>query len=173
MPAVSDSSPLIILAKIERLHLLPGLCDSVLVPPRVWDEAVTAGKQMGARDVARLERLAAQRLLQRVVLTRLEADQARNLTRHWGLGAGEAETIAVAARRSELAIVDDKSGRAAAATLGIPHTGTIGVLYEAFLSGMLTYDELAGLLEQVSKVAWISPDLLAGVLNRGREAKKL
>jgi predicted nucleic acid-binding protein len=38
--AVSDSSPLIHLAKIEALELLSRLYSRILIPPAVWREAV-------------------------------------------------------------------------------------------------------------------------------------
>ena len=39
--AVSDSSPLIHLAKIEALELISRLYSRILIPPAVWREVVT------------------------------------------------------------------------------------------------------------------------------------
>jgi uncharacterized protein len=36
--AVADSGPLICLARINQLELLPRLFAKILVPPEVWDE---------------------------------------------------------------------------------------------------------------------------------------
>ena len=50
---IADASPLIGLAKIDRLGLLPALASQVLIPHAVWREVVTAG---GLRpEVARIE----------------------------------------------------------------------------------------------------------------------
>ena len=55
--------------------------------------------------------------------------------------------------------------------LGVAHTGTAGLLFEAFLYRFLSYQELVELLEKLGKVAWISPELLAGILRRAREVE--
>ena len=50
--AVSNSSPLIHLAAMERLKLLPTFYDDVLIPPAVWREVVEEGKgRPGACEV--------------------------------------------------------------------------------------------------------------------------
>ncbi|MDP2953055.1 MAG: hypothetical protein Q8O76_07055, partial [Chloroflexota bacterium] len=56
--------------------------------------------------------------------------------------------------------------------LGVDHVGTVGVLYEAFLRRMLSYDELIEGLEKLGKVAWVSPDLVAGIIRRAREVRE-
>ena len=43
MPAVSDSSPLILYARIGRLDLLADTYGEIAVPPAVWAEVVTEG----------------------------------------------------------------------------------------------------------------------------------
>ncbi len=53
MPAVSNSSPLILYAAIGRLELLRETYDEIAVPPAVWREVVAAGTgRAGASEVA-------------------------------------------------------------------------------------------------------------------------
>lgn len=56
MPAVSNSSPLILFSRIHRLALLRALFDTILVPPAVQWEVIDQGAQRpGAVEVATAE----------------------------------------------------------------------------------------------------------------------
>ncbi|MBI2857901.1 MAG: hypothetical protein HYX90_02385 [Chloroflexi bacterium] len=169
MAIVPDASPLIALAKIEGIELLAKLYREVLITPWVWEEAVLVGKAMGARDAALIERAVRKLGFTRVKLKQAEKNLAEEL-RDIGTGTGEAEVLGVAKVRKALAVLDDKDARAAALALDISCVGTAGVLYEAFVSELIIYDELLELLEKLGKVAWISPQLLAGVIRKAREA---
>ena len=52
LTAVSNSSPLILYARIGRLELLKALFGEILIPPAVWHEVVTGGTgRNGEREV--------------------------------------------------------------------------------------------------------------------------
>jgi hypothetical protein len=40
---IADSSPLIGLARINQLELLPQLSNRIIIPPAVWDEVTVQG----------------------------------------------------------------------------------------------------------------------------------
>jgi predicted nucleic acid-binding protein len=42
--AVADSGPLICLARIDQLELLPDLFEKILIPPEVRDEVTVRGR---------------------------------------------------------------------------------------------------------------------------------
>lgn len=169
MAAVPDSSPLILLGKIEKADLLTKLYGSVLVTPRVWDEVITVGKKGGARDAGYLESSAQRLRLLRIWPSPEETELAVRLAAQGGMGLAEAEVLAVAGTRGAIAVVDDKAARTVALASGIPHVGTLSVLYHAFLRRFVTFDELVAFLERLGSIAWISPDLLAGIIRRARE----
>lgn len=172
MPVVPDASPLIALSKMERLDLLLKLFGKVILTPRVWEEAVIKGKAMGARDAAYLEKVAQERRFARARLTPREKQLVQRLIEEGGIGQGEVEVLAIAKSRDAVAILDEKGARAVAVGLGVVQTGTAGLLYEAFLHKFLNCQELAKLLEEFGKVAWVSPELLTVILRLAREVEK-
>ncbi|MBI2917833.1 MAG: DUF3368 domain-containing protein [Chloroflexi bacterium] len=172
MQVVPDASPLIALSKMERVFLLAKLYGEVVVTPEVWEEAVTKGKAMGARDAAYLEQSARQHAFVRARLTAREREIVERIRDDAELGLGEAEVLAVAENRNALAVLDEKAARAVAVGLGVAHTGTAGLLFEAAARRLVDYEELVELLEQLARVAWVSPELLARVLKRAKEIGK-
>lgn len=128
--AVSNSSPLIHLAVIDRFGLLRDFFDEVWVPPAVWREVVEEGHgRPGAADV---ERAAKQGWLRVVPLQNLAL--ARSLQRD--LHTGEAEAIALAVdRRPDVLLLDESDARKMADAHGLVKTGVIGILIRAKLQG--------------------------------------
>jgi uncharacterized protein len=165
MICVPDSSTLIILSKLEQLELLPGLYGQVIITPQVWIEVIEKGKLIGASDIIYTEACLIRPGYLKAKLTVKEREITGKLKKQ-GAGPGESEVLALAGQCGALAILDDKAARASAIGLEILHTGTIGVIYEGFLHGLIDYQKLVELLEKYSKVAWISPDLLANIIRR-------
>lgn len=171
VPVVPDSSPLIVLGKLERVDLLTKLYGKVIVTPAVWEEAIARGKVIGARDAAYLEKVALENRFDRARLTRREKELVQRFSAEPVIDLGEAEVLAVARSRVGLAILDDKGARAMAVGLGVAHTGTAGLLFEAFLQRFLSYQELVELLQELGKVAWMSPELLAAIIRKAGEVE--
>jgi predicted nucleic acid-binding protein len=118
---VVNASPIIALAKADRLHLLNDLCRELLVPEAVVAE-VLAGP---SSDPAR------QTLQRGWGLTVAPQSIAPGLL-EWGLGAGETAVLAVALeRRPATAVLDDAAARTCAKALGIEVIGTLGVVLRA------------------------------------------
>ena len=107
---VSDTSCLIAFERIERLDILPGLFETVYVPPAVAGEF---GKHF---EWLRVEQLESQRLSGLLAAT---------------LGKGESEAIALAVQLDSPLLTDDKQARAAAEQLGLTVKGVMGVLIAA------------------------------------------
>ena len=129
MSVVANSSPLILFAKIGRLDLLQTLYGEVIIPPAVHREVVGAGTDKpGAQALAE-----AGWITVRPVAGPPPAELASS-----GLGNGETEAIALAREQSRLLVIDDHAGRAAAAGLGVPITGTSGVLLAARSQGVIS-----------------------------------
>src|SRR3972149_944401 len=100
MPAVTNTSPVIILARIRRLQLLKELYGTVLVSPTVKVECIDRGKEAGAEDVLEIEKGVNQSWIQLVNLNQEEMRQARSLTDEARIGLGEAEALVLAKSRN-------------------------------------------------------------------------
>ena len=169
---VTDASPLIVMAKLQRLQLLNDLHGDVLIGPAVKRETVDAGRIVSAWGVEQIEAALERGWLRMMLLTAEESGVMRRLTRSSGLGSGEAESIALAGVRRLRLIVDDKQARSVAAAAGIEHVGTAGILLEAYLRGRYDMDGLEAALGDLSRVLWLSPAVVAEVLRLAREATR-
>lgn len=129
---VSDASVLISLAAVGQIHLLREFFEKILVPDAVWREVTAAGASLpGAKETAQAHN---EGWLQVRTPTRL--DLAATLA-GW-LGAGEAGAIALASELTGgLLLIDEQEGRAAARTLGVVVTGTLGILVRAKREGKI------------------------------------
>jgi uncharacterized protein len=129
MNVVSNSSPLVGLARIGKLELLQALYTNLTVPEAVWQEVVVAGSdQPGADQVREAD------WIQRWVVTNRQLVRALQQD----LDAGEAEAIALALEtEADLLLIDDRLGRNSAHHLGITYVGVIGVIVEAKHKGFI------------------------------------
>lgn len=84
------------------------------------------------------------------------------------LGAGEAEAIALAHEKGMRLILDDRKARAIATRLGVPITGTVGLLLKAKTLGVIPLAK--PLLETLEASGFhLGPDILAEALRLARE----
>lgn len=151
MTPASNTGPLVALAKIDSLLLLKGLFGTVRVPPAVHRELL-AGTGPAA---LRLDQAFAG-FLQVAGLPTVPTivDEATR-----GLGAGEAQAIALAFSEDTLLLIDDRAGRAAARRLGLAITGTVGVLLQAKQAGLIP--QVLPLLDQMRQAGdYLSEALL-------------
>ena len=123
MSVISNTGPLIALAKADSLDLLRALFGTVLIPHAVQRELFAkAGVESRRLDEAMAS------FIQVAPIADL-SQQAAEITEN--LGPGEQQAIALAASSRMLLIIDERLGRSAARRLGVRVTGTIGVLLEA------------------------------------------
>lgn len=123
MTVISDASPLVSLARIEALELLPTLYGTVTIPDAVWNEVVVdAEKQPGVQAIRNASWVETQAVSNQDLVQALRQD----------LDGGEAEAIALAVESdSPLLIMDEQQGRTRADHFDVPCIGVIGVFIEA------------------------------------------
>lgn len=84
-----------------------------------------------------------------------EEAHCQRLQRH--LNAGEASCLAVSAHRSGRVLTDDRDARVLAGRMGIPISGTLGVLIQAVQTGRLTLDQADDLLSEMIRQKYRAP----------------
>ncbi len=116
--AVTNSTCLIGLERIERLDILPQVFDTVFAPPAVAKEVQVSVDWLSVQTVANPS-----------VVTALRTQ----------MDEGEAEAIALALELSDvLLILDDKKARRVAQQMGMKVIGTVGMLLRAKRQGIIT-----------------------------------
>ncbi len=154
--AVSDTGPLVVLAKLNRLDLLPLLFRHVLIPSAVYQEAVVVGRRRGYPDAHTLAAF-----LQHVGWSIVVPPEIPAVLRARRLGQGEQEAIALALQYEALLLIDDRDARWTAQELGVLTRGSLGVLVMAYRAGLLSAVELDYLLDTIEQREdiWIDPAL--------------
>jgi len=125
MSTVSNSSPLILLAKIDRFSLLKDLFKLVYIPKSVYREVV-AGRA-GSKEVEEGVKNGWIKVETAQISPELELI----------LGRGEAEAIMLAEKLKLPLIIDERKGRKIAERKGIKIVGTLGVLLKAYKLGLI------------------------------------
>jgi predicted nucleic acid-binding protein len=143
---VSNSTPLIGLAKIGRLDLLKDLFKEVVIPEEVRVETVDRGIENNSPDAYVIRKA-----LEDGWIVVRDVKILSGLT-DFGIDLGEAATLSLARNRCEKEVlIDERHARLAAKALGLKPLGTIYVLLAALKRGVISYEEYAAALEGLIK----------------------
>jgi len=129
---VSNSSPLITLARIGQLELLRQLFGEIKIADEVRQEVVVRGAGRPAAEVVRSAGWIA-------IHAAAPADEMLRLRAQYPLGSGELATILLARRlNADLVIMDERSARRLAQANRLPVIGCVGVLDTCHRKGLVT-----------------------------------
>lgn len=125
---VVNASPLIFLAAIDALPLLPRFVAQVLLPEAVLGEVL-----------AKAEPRLSLQILSSTAGVHIERDVAvPDEVASWDLGAGETQVLAFGRSLGGVELVlDDRQARRCAEALGLPTTGTLGLILRAKRRGFI------------------------------------
>jgi uncharacterized protein len=130
MIIVSNTTPLIGLASIQRFDILHNLFGNIVIAQAVYDEAVSQGHEEGGakKEVANAEWIRIAQVSDRLAVEVLLDE----------MDMGEAETIVLAAElKANWVLMDEKKGRRKLSQMEIPKIGTVGILLEAKRRGLI------------------------------------
>jgi len=157
---ISNTTPIINFAAINKLELLRELYGRVLIPNAVYYELVIKAALPGAYEVQSLA----------WIETRLVLDRARVADLQTRMDPGEAEAIALAIEAdNSLLVLDDYKARKEAQGIGLRVTGSLGILIEAKRQGLI--DTVKPTLDDMIAQAtfWVGHDLYLQVLRQAGE----
>ncbi len=125
---VSNTTPLIALAWIEQLELLPMLFGVIYIPQAVHRELHRNPEKIGSAELIAASWLRV-KAVQNTLAVEMLVDE---------LDAGESEAIVLAHElMAGLLLMDERRGRRRAATAGLAIVGTLGILIEARKRGLI------------------------------------
>ncbi|MFN8456270.1 MAG: DUF3368 domain-containing protein [Anaerolineae bacterium] len=161
MIVVSNTTPLIGLAVIQRFSLLQQIFGKIYIAQAVYAEAVVSGREIGGakREVSTATWIEIVKVKDRLAVEVLLDE----------LDLGEAETIVLAREVSaDWVLMDEKKGRRKLSQLGIQKIGTVGILLKAKETGLLSVirPELELLCQQGFS---ISQSVIDGILQQAKE----
>lgn len=132
MIVVADASPLIFLAKLRQLDLIPKLLDGdIRIPRVVYKEVLTPGIDRPERDA--LESFLANCMIEAV-------PRPRSFASPMSAADNAALTLAIR-RKATVLLCDERVTRLMAENEGIRPLGTLGILLRATRTALLTCRE--------------------------------
>lgn len=163
-PVVSNSGPLMALAKLNSLYLLKELYGCIRFTRAVYDETVAEGLRQGYEDARTL-----QLFLEQMAWNPEDVDTATapEALRTASLDHGERDTLVLALSAGKaLVLVDETMAREVARGLGLPTRGTLGILVDAYRRNLISTDQLRLYCAEIARRPdiWISRVLVERVL---------
>ena len=160
MIVVTDTSVILNLCLLGLPQVLPSIFGKVYAPPGVRDEFI----RLSNNDTRYLS-------LEFPSFIEIKAPASiHSLLPHSRLHRGECEALSLASEiNASRVLMDERAGRAAAAMLGLPCIGLLGILIEARRCNLIS--QLAPLLDKLQTEAnfWFSPTLRIQVLQLAGE----
>jgi predicted nucleic acid-binding protein len=160
LKAISNTSPLLYLYRIEAIDWLPKLFDEVWVPEAVCNELKT-GRSKGY-DVPNPDEY-----------SWLQIVNPKAMPSEWlalDLGVGEIAAMALALENpSRIVLLDDMLARRTAQVAGLQVWGTLKVLLEAKSQGLV--NEIEPFVTKLSEAGmWVSSDVRQRILRLAGES---
>ena len=147
---IVNATPLIALCHVNQLSLLRMLYGKIEIPQAVYDEISAKEDSVCGKEI--------ECSLEWIAIQEVKEDSRKQLFKAQ-LHAGEVEVMLLALEQNaDVVVIDDKSAKNYAKKLGLPVTGTLGVLIKAKQCGYI--DKLKPILETlIQKNIYISPQI--------------
>ncbi len=149
LPTSSDSTPIILLAKIGRLDLLKNIFNNIYIPEAVYKEAVTQGKNLHLPDAYIIEKATRTWIHETQVTPEIDIEY-NYLDPNLRLGEGEKQALKLCKQLNAINfIADDKEARKVSKILNLKPIGTLGVIIQALKLAVITKKETETIIDDL------------------------
>lgn len=160
MLVVADTTPIITLLKIGRLDLLQIIYKEITIPNAVYAELTE--NLLFEKEAVEVKNCSFIN-----VSPVQDSEKVNFIQATSGLDLGESESLVLCKElNADLLLMDEARGRLIAKQLGIPLTGSVGLLAAAFKLHIITPQELKSYVEIIKNSGrFIAKNLLQGLLD--------
>jgi predicted nucleic acid-binding protein len=156
MKIVADACSVILLARATILEPLTKWHD-LLMPRSVYDEVI-AGKKEKLMDALLTERLCFEKKI--TVKESKNKELIEKMKCDFGLGSGEAETIAVSLEEKSAVLTDNRQGRKVSKIYGLPLLGSLEVVLSLYKNKKIGGKKALDALQKLKRFGWFDDYLI-------------
>ena len=167
---ISNSSPLILLARINKLGIIKEIYKKIYIPKAVYNEVIVRGKEEKYSDAFIIERAVDDFIFIRD-LKEKNLRESKKLNDVIGIGESEAITLAIQERAS-LLLIDNLEPRKIAEVKNIKCRSTPGIILEALHREKITVEEYKNSIIKLAEYAWLSGDIVAYFLEQTNKSRR-
>lgn len=162
---VFDATPLIYLAKVDRLTLIERLEPPCVIPESVYEEVVDTGLEEGYPDARRIER---QVDAGRFEIASVETTPLYSrLQQNRNLSDADVAVLACADAHDGVAVMDETYGRDVAAAEGITTRGTAFLVLQWTKQGALRSGDARATIDAMIDEGWYcAPDVYTKIVRK-------
>jgi len=152
---VSDSSTLILLAKITLLEIFLEK-NPLLISKGVYEESVARGKERGKSDAYLIERLLNEN---KITVKEVSGKSRRELSKIFGIKRGENETICLG-RNAELILTDDKKCINVCKALDLHFAISADVVVALYKKGRISKEKKDQAFDKLEEISRLKKELI-------------
>lgn len=162
---VFDATPLIYLAKVDRISLVQHLDAPCVVPNRVYQEVVDDGIEHGYPDARRIERAVDADRFDVVAVD--STSLLSRLQQNRSLSDADAAVLACADVYDAVAVMDETYGRDVAAAEGITTRGTAHLVLKLAQQGAISVNDARSVIDAMIDEGWYcAPDVYTKIVRK-------
>jgi predicted nucleic acid-binding protein len=162
---VFDATPLIYLAKVDRLTLVQHLKAPCVIPERVYVEVVEDGLEEGYPDARRIERSVEAETLDTIAVEKTPLFS--RLQTNNSLSDADAAVLACANAHDGVAVMDETYGRDVASAEAITTRGTAYLILKLTKEGAIGADEARTVIDAMIDEGWYcAPDVYSRIVQK-------